>query len=171
MEGFIQVYTGKGKGKTTAALGLAIRAVGAGKKVFIGQFVKSKKYSEVWAILKFLPDITIRQYGNDCFIFRNPTEEDILAAEKGIVDVASEIISGLYDVVILDEATIAIYYHLISLEDLIHAIKLRPSHMEIIITGRNAPPQLIDMADLVTEMQEIKHYYTKGVAAREGIEF
>lgn len=171
MPGFVHVYTGNGKGKTTAALGLALRAAGAGKKVFIAQFVKGMHYSELDALKKLEPQITIRQYGRDCFIHKNPVSEDINAAREGLEAVARVIREDGYDMVILDEATIATYFHLFSADDLMNVIKMRQPDTEIIVTGRYAPAELIEMADLVTEMKEIKHYYTKGVEAREGIEF
>lgn len=171
MKGYIQIYTGNGKGKTTAAIGLSVRAVGADKKVFFAQFVKGQIYSEVNAILQYLPDITIKQYGLDCFIYHKPKQEDIDAARKGFEEVSGIILSGKYDVVVLDEANIAIYYQLFSVEELIELLKRKPEQTEIIITGRNAPDELIEFADLVTEMKEIKHYYTQGVQARIGIEY
>lgn len=170
MKGYIQIYTGNGKGKTTAAIGLSVRAVGAGKKVFFAQFVKGQIYSEVNAILQYLPNITIKQYGLDCFIYHKPKQEDMDAARKGFEEVSEIILSGKYDVVVLDEANIAIYYQLFSVEELIELLKRKPEQTEIIITGRNAPDELIEFADLVTEMQEIKHYYMQGIQARIGIE-
>lgn len=171
MKGYIQIYTGNGKGKTTAALGLTLRAAGAGKKVFFAQFVKGQIYSEVKAIQGCLPSVEIRQYGLDCFIFNEPSQEDISIARKGLKEVEEVILSGKYDVVVLDEANIAIYYKLFSAGELIEVLKQRPDKTEIIITGRYAAPELIELADLVTEMKEVKHYYTKGVQARTGIEY
>lgn len=170
-KGYIQVYTGNGKGKTTAAFGLALRAVGAGKKVFFAQFVKGQIYSELEAVEKYLPSITIKQYGLDCFIEKSPTEADIKAAKEGLSQVAEIIASGQYDVIVLDEANIAVYYNLFTAQELISVINKRRKNTEIIITGRYAPPELLEIAHLVTEMKEIKHYYTQGVEARKGIEF
>ena len=170
MKGYVQVYTGNGKGKTTAALGLAVRALGAGKKVFIGQFVKSKHYSELETIDKLLKEITIRQYGMGCFIFDKPKEEDIQAAQNGLKEIIEIIKSDEYDMIILDEANIAVYYNLITADELIAAINKRNNQTEIIITGRYATQEIMDFADLVTEMKEIKHYYQQGVQARVGIE-
>ena len=170
MQGYIQIYTGNGKGKTTAALGLTLRAVGAGKKVFFAQFVKGQRYSEVKAIEQYLPNVQIKQYGLDCFIEKNPTQADIDVARQGLQEVKEVILSGEYDVVVLDEANIAVFYRLFSAQELIDVIKQKPIETEIIITGRYAAPELIEIADLVTEMKEIKHYYTKGVIARKGIE-
>jgi len=169
MKGYIHVYTGNGKGKTTAALGLALRAAGADKQVFIAQFVKGMHYSEL-NILPEIKNITLIQYGRGCFIYQKPTQEDIEAAGKGLKEVALILKKGEYDVVVLDEACIALYYTLFSFNELSLAITNRAPHVEVIVTGRYAPPELVDMADLVTEMKEIKHYYTLGVEARSGIE-
>ena len=170
MKGYIQIYTGNGKGKTTAALGLALRAAGAGKKICLAQFVKGQMYSEVKALQQFIPSVEIRQYGLSRFIRNTPAQADIEAARKGLTEMSEIIISGRYDIVILDEANIAIYYGLFSADELIEVLKQKPDETEIIITGRHAKPELIEIADLVTEMQEIKHYYNKGVEARIGIE-
>jgi len=161
MKGYIQVYTGNGKGKTTAALGLALRAAGAGKKVYFAQFVKGKAYSEIKAIRKYLPDITIKQYGRGCFIVKEPTSEDIEAARNGLYTVAEIVESGKYDLVVLDEATIAIYYELFSVSELIGVLLRKPEETEVVVTGRYAPEELIEFADLVTEMKQVKHYYRK----------
>ena len=170
MKGYVQVYTGNGKGKTTAALGLSIRALGAGKKVFIGQFAKSKHYSELETIEKLLKNITIKQFGMGCFIFEKPKDEDIQAAQNGLKEITSIIESDEYDVIIMDEANIAVHYNLITADELISAINKRSERTEIIITGRYAKQEIMDVADLVTEMKEIKHYYQQGVQARVGIE-
>lgn len=171
MKGYIQVYTGNGKGKTTAAIGLSVRAAGAGKKVFFAQFIKGKVYSEIEAIHRFLPSITVKQYGQECFIFNAPTQDDRTAARKGFDEISKIITSGQYDIVVLDEANIAIYYNLFTSDQLIDVLKQKPEETEIIITGRYAPLELVEFVDLVTEMQEIKHYYSQGVDARVGIEF
>jgi cob(I)alamin adenosyltransferase len=170
MQGLIQVYTGDGKGKTTAALGLALRAAGAGLKVFIGQFLKGAEYSEIKALRQLATGIEIKQYGRRCFIKDKPDEEDIRLAQNGLVEMESVIQSGDYDLVILDEANIAVYYNLFSVDELLKVVQNRPKQVEIVITGRNADPRIIAAADLVTEMREIKHYYQKGIAARLGIE-
>lgn len=171
MKGYIQVYTGNGKGKTTAALGLALRATGAGKKVFIAQFVKGRKYSETEALKKYLPHVAIKQYGRGCFIVREPEKEDIKAAQRGLEEVRKIISEGKYDMVVLDEANIAIHYKLYTVNELIDVLDNRKEETEIIITGRYAPQILIEKADLVTEMKEIKHYYSSGIQAREGFEY
>ena len=171
MSGYIHVYTGNGKGKTTAAIGLAIRAAGAGTSVFIAQFVKGMHYSEIESLKRFEPQIVLEQFGRDCFIMHAPEDEDIRIAREGLKKVSEMIHSGVYDILILDEACIALYYKLFTLKELTDVINVRPQDMEIVITGRYAPPELIEMADLVTEMKEIKHYYNNGVEARKGIEF
>lgn len=171
MNGFVHVYTGNGKGKTTAALGLAVRAAGAGKKVFFAQFIKGKNYSEIEIIKNKISEITIKQYGLGCFIINSPTQQDIDAARKGLSEISSIMKSGDYDVVVLDEANIATFYNLFSVEELIDVIQNKKEQTEVIITGRYASEKLIDIADLVTEMKEIKHYYNIGIEAREGIEY
>jgi cob(I)alamin adenosyltransferase len=168
-KGYVHVYTGCGKGKTTAALGLALRAVCAGKRVFFGQFVKGMQYSETRAG-EFLPGLLIQQFGRACFIRKDPEPEDIRLAQKGLKLCAEILSQGKYEVVVLDELNIALYYHLLSLEEVLRVLEARKPWVEVIITGRYAPQQLIDMADLVTEMREVKHYYEQGVVAREGIE-
>ena len=169
-QGYIHVYTGDGKGKTTAALGLALRAAGANKKVFIAQFVKSMEYSE-WNALKCLDAfIDIKLFGHGCFITKDPDPDDISAAQKGLQEIHQILMDKKYDLVILDEITIALYYNLLSLEDVITLIKDKPVETELVLTGRYAPEEIISLADLVTEMKEIKHYYQQGVLSREGID-
>lgn len=170
-KGYIQIYTGNGKGKTTAALGLALRASAYGKKIFIGQFVKGMKYGELESIKKFSDTITIKQFGRDCFIFNDPEPEDIEIARKGWDEVNAILIENKIDILILDEIGIAIHYKLISTKEVADFIKKKPTEMELILTGRNVPEELFELADLVTEMREIKHYYKADVPAREGIEF
>lgn len=169
-KGYIHVYTGDGKGKTTAAFGLALRAAGAGLRVWIGQFVKGCEYSEHVALKRFEDLITITRFGRSCFIKSEPEPEDIKLARAGLKEAGKVVTSGEYRIVILDEACIAIHFKLFTTEELLKVIDKKPPNIEIIITGRNAPQELIDAADLVTEMREIKHYYTKGVQARKGIE-
>jgi cob(I)alamin adenosyltransferase len=170
MTGYVQVYTGDGKGKTTAALGLAFRAAGAGLKVLMAQFVKGRSCSELNAIARFSDLITLKQYGRECFIRHTPAPEDIRAAREGLAEVRKSITSGEYNVVILDEANIAVHYGLFSVEDLLEIIDLKPEDVELIITGRYANRKIVEKAGLVTEMKEVKHYYNRGVAARKGIE-
>jgi len=170
MKGYCHVYTGNGKGKTTAAFGLALRAVGAGYRVYIGQFVKGMEYSELSAFRSLGDAVTVRQFGRGCFIDGAPVAEDIAAARKGLQEIKEVLASGRYQVVILDEANIATRYGLISVEELLDLITGKPDPVELVITGRDADPRVIEAADLVTEMKEIKHYYKKGVQARKGIE-
>jgi len=170
MKGYIHVYTGDGKGKTTAALGLALRAVGAGMKVYIAQFVKGMEYSEIKALKKYSENIVVRQFGRDCFIYKEPEDADIKAAREGLAQSEKAILSGEYQLVILDEANIATFYNLFSVDELLELIDKKPDDVELVITGRRADQRIIDRADLVTEMREIKHYYQKGVPARKGIE-
>jgi cob(I)alamin adenosyltransferase len=168
--GYVQVYTGNGKGKTTAALGQALRAAGAGLKVFIGQFVKGMHYCELDSLCTFGEKIVIKQFGRDCFIHNDPVQEDIDAACAGLDEIRSVVQSGEYDLVILDEVNIALYYKLFSVEDVLELIRTKPENVELILTGRMADSRILEAADLVTEMVEIKHYYTQGVQARSGIE-
>ena len=168
--GYLQVYTGDGKGKTTAALGLAVRAVGAGLKVFIGQFIKGMHYSELDALKSYDAMIDVEQWGRGCFIKREPGPEDVASAEKGL-DKAAEILQGgEYDVVILDEAVTAVKLNLISEDDLIATLLSRQPDVEVVITGRGASELIIENADLVTECRAVKHYFAQGVTARRGIE-
>ncbi|PLX18326.1 MAG: cob(I)yrinic acid a,c-diamide adenosyltransferase [Candidatus Muiribacterium halophilum] len=167
--GYVHVYTGDGKGKTTAAIGIAMRAVGAGKKVFLAQFVKGMRYSELISLSK-IPEITVKQFGLDCFIYESPKQIDIDKAREGLDLIRNIITTNKYQMIILDEANIALYYKLFSIDELLEVIESRHEDIEVIITGRKAPDKLIDYADLVTEMKEIKHYYQKGVHARKGIE-
>ena len=169
-KGYVQVYTGDGKGKTTAALGLALRAAGAGMKVYIGQFLKQGCYNELESLKRFSDLVTIEQFGTGQYVFGKPTEADRAAAKNAFDALAGAIMSGKYDVVIMEEANVAVGFGLITEDDLFKVIDAKPEGVELVITGRGATPGLIEKADLVTEMQSIKHYYEKGVLAREGIE-
>ncbi len=168
-KGYIHIYTGNGKGKTTAAFGLAIRAALSGKKVFIGQFVKDMKYNET-KIQDYINNIEIKQLGRGCFIYEDPEDVDKEIAKKGLDECSALLSSGEYDLVILDEINIALYYKLFEVSDVVNALKNKAVKTEVVLTGRYAPKELIDMADLVTEMVEIKHYYSQGVLSREGID-
>ncbi len=168
--GYIHLYTGNGKGKTTAALGLALRAAGAGIPVFIAQFVKGMYYSELRSIGK-IPEITLKQYGLDCFIVNEPAPKDIQAAQKGLEEVKDIVKNNGTGLLILDEICIAMHYKLFSPDEVIRLLKSKHEEMEIVLTGRYAPEELYEHADLITEMKEVKHYYTKGIDARKGIEF
>lgn len=189
-KGYIQVYTGDGKGKTTAAIGLAIRAIGAGKTVCIIQFMKSLAYSEQ-KVLKSMPGITLITIGKPYFIAKEGmlTPEQLKAFGSAVtvypaghppkeyrdmvlagIDQAVEAVSGAYDVVILDEYNMAAWYDLATDDDTRRILDARAPSTELVITGRNAPKLLLDRADLITEMKKIRHYYDKGVEARKGIE-
>jgi len=170
MKGKVHVYTGDGKGKTTAALGLSIRAAGAGLRVFIAQFIKADEYSEIKALKRFSDLITVEQFGLGGFIGGNPSSGDIEAAQKGAARVKEIISSGNYDVVVLDEANIAVKYKLFSEQDLLDIIDAKSKNIELVITGRDAAPKIIEKADLVTQMKAVKHYFQNGVEARVGIE-
>lgn len=170
MTGYVHVYTGEGKGKTTAALGLAVRAAGAGLAIYIGQFIKSADYSEIKALRRFSDQITVAQFGRGCFIKGAPSDADIDAAQKGMAAIRQALTSGDYDVVIADEANVAYGCGLVTETDLLDLMAARPPHVELVLTGRNAPAGVIARADLVTEMRQVKHYYQQGVQARNGIE-
>ena len=166
----IQVYTGNGKGKTTAAMGLALRASGAGLKVYIGQFVKGRCYSEIKA-LKKIANIKVEQFGRRCFIKKEPEPIDAEMARRGLEKIKQVIAQKRYQLIILDEINIALRFKLINLDDLVRLIKSAPRKIELVLTGRYAHPEIIKLADLVSEIKEKKHYYTKGIQARRGIEF
>ena len=167
--GMFHVYTGDGKGKTTAAIGLSVRALGAGKNVFFGQFIKGRPYSEL-KILRGLDNIQVKQFGRRCFIREKPDEEDIRLAREGLKTAAEILQSGDYGLVVLDEAIIALKYELFSREELLQAVESRHEQVEVVVTGRSAPDELIEEADLVTEMKKVKHYFDQNIAARTGIE-
>ncbi len=170
MKGYVQVYTGNGKGKTTASLGLAVRAAGAGLKVYIVQFLKQGDYSEIKALKKFSDLITVEQYGLGKFVKGKPSPEDIEAGKKGIEKIKSVVSAGNHDVVIIEEGNVAVMCGLFPSSEIVDIIDNKPENIELVITGRGATQDIIDKADLVTEMKEIKHYYSKGVKARVGIE-
>ena len=169
-QGYIQIYTGDGKGKTTAALGLAIRAAGAGLRVFIAQFIKSGDYSEIKALERYEDLITVKQYGYGRFFKGQPAEEDMAIAREGIAAIRQAFFSGDYQVVIMEEGNVAATCGLFPVEEILSLMEEKPGPVELVITGRGADPQVIEKADLVTEMRAVKHYYQAGVAARTGIE-
>lgn len=170
MNGYVQVYTGDGKGKTTAAIGLAVRALGAGWRVFIAQFLKTGDYSEHKALARFSDLLTIKTYGRNVFIRGTPEDEDIRLAQEAMQEIAASVASEQYRLVVLDEANVAIHYGLIRVEQILDLFDQSPKGIEFVITGRHADPRLIARADLVTEMLEVKHYYQQGVKARVGVE-
>jgi cob(I)alamin adenosyltransferase len=190
--GYLQVYTGNGKGKTTAAIGLAIRAVGAGMRVLFLQFMKSKVYSEHNILPDISPNLTLETMGKPYFIIEegsvpadelakwqddvvifppgNPPRDYVEIISNGLTRAREAIVSGEYDLVVLDEIVVALHFGLVTWEQLREVIDSRPDFMELVLTGRGATPELIARADLVTDMCETKHYYTTGVGARKGIE-
>jgi len=176
LKGYVQVYTGDGKGKTTSALGLALRASGHGMRTYIGQFMKGQHYGELDA-LRDNPCITIEQYGDvRCIRREEIAPQHVAQAHRGL-ERAREAMLGLglvpedqYDIMVLDEVNVAIWFGLLSVEEVLAFLDERPGHVEVILTGRRAPQELIARADLVTEMREVKHYYQQGVSARKGIE-
>jgi cob(I)alamin adenosyltransferase len=170
MTGYVQLYTGNGKGKTTAAFGLALRAAGAGLRVLIVQFAKKGPYSEHAALRRFEDLITVRTAGLGEFITGTPSEDEIRAARAGFEEARRDLLSGRFDLVILDEICIANHFRLIPVEDVLDLIAAKPAAVELVLTGRNADARIVEKADLVTEMREVKHYYEKGVEARTGIE-
>ena len=168
-QGLLQVYTGDGKGKTTAALGLALRAAGWGLKSYIAQFMKGQDSGELHILPLLAQYITCEQFGSIHFV-QHVTPGDCESARKGLAAVKSAMQSGTYTIVILDEICMALHLKLIQLTELLELIDTRPQSVEMVLTGRQAPQELIERADLVTEMREIKHPYHRGVKARVGIE-
>lgn len=157
MSAYIHVYTGNGKGKTTAAMGLALRAAGAGWDVFIAQFGKPSPSSEIHALQRFADRIAVRHYAG-------------ALVEQGLVECKEALASGQYGLVVLDEANVGPMLQMFDLDALLRLIDAREHHVELVITGRYADPAVLERADLVTEMREVKHYYQQGVLARVGIE-
>ena len=170
-KGLIHVYTGPGKGKTTAALGLGLRAAGANLNVYMVQFMKGRRYSELAAVEHF-KNFTIVQYGRDEFVSKeHPEQVDIDLAQQGFAHAKEIIKAGNHDVVILDEINVAVDYNLIPVDDVLKLIEEKPEKLELVLTGRAAHPEIVKVADLVTEMLEIKHPYQQGVIGRKGIDF
>ena len=170
-EGRVQIYTGDGKGKTTAALGLALRACGHGLKVFLAQFAKGRESGEHEALKRFQDLVEVRRYGRESFIGKKPEAEDIELCRAGFRQAREAAASGLYDLLILDEIGIALHYKMITLEEVLELVRGKPAALELVLTGSRIPRRLIELADLVTEMREVKHYHRRGVAARKGIEY
>ena len=190
-KGYVQVYTGNGKGKTTAALGITMRASGAGMKIAFIQFMKALGYSEQ-KVLPTLPGVTwktlgkpffiakagsiseedLTKYGDGCVVFEEgaPPKDYVKMIGEGFAEAKEMVLSGDYDMVVLDEINCAMYFGLLDVEEVLDLIRNKPEHTELILTGRCAPEEIMVAADLVTEMREIKHYYNEGVEARRGIE-
>jgi cob(I)alamin adenosyltransferase len=169
----VHVYTGGGKGKTTAALGLALRVIGHGGKVFMLQFMKgSKNYGELKAADKYLPNLTIVQSGLETFVSKEePAEVDIRLALEGLTLAKKVVAENYYDLVILDEINVALDFKLIPLKDVLELIKNKPDEMELVLTGRYAPREIIEVGDVVSDVTLVNHPYYHGVEARQGIEF
>lgn len=168
-KGYIQVYTGNGKGKTTAALGITLRAICAGNKVFFGQFMKGQDYSELLAC-RYLDGLTMEQFGGLNFVNGSPSERDIEDAHKGLEIMKDALTSGNYDMVVFDEINTTMFFQMVSPAEVLAVLDMKPEKTEVIMTGRYAPEEIIERADLVTEMKEVKHYYNAGVDSRAGIE-
>jgi len=170
--GIVQVYTGNGKGKTTAAFGQALRAVGQGLNVCIIQFMKGRKYGEYIAAERLAPNLTVHLSGLDSFVMRdNPAPLDIELAGRGLELAREAISSGKYDMVILDEMNVTLDFKLVPLDAVVELIKTKPPQLDLVLTGRYAPAEIIELADTVTEMREIKHHYNAGIKDRAGIEY
>ena len=188
----LQVYTGNGKGRTTAAIGLAIRSLGAGRRVYIMQFMKGMAYSEQKVLRKLAPQLVLRttgkpffiakegmltpeqrrQWGDDVVIFPEgqPPEDYVRLLQAGLAEAAEAILSGSYGLAVLDELNVALFFGLLERKSVEHLLNQVPEQTELVLTGRNAPDWLLARADLITQMQEVRHYYTRGVEARRGIE-
>jgi len=169
----ILVYTGDGKGKTTAAIGQALRTVGHGNKVLMIQFMKGKKYGEVLAAEKYLAGmLTMVQCGLDSFVMKNdPAPVDIELARQGLALAKKAVASGDYQMVVLDEINVALDFKLVELQDVLEVIKTKPASLDLVLTGRYAPLEVIELADMVSEIREIKHHYAQGIKERAGIEY
>ena len=170
-KGMVQLYTGNGKGKTTAAMGLALRAAGRGMKTLIIQFMKGQKYGELNAVKALSEFITIEQMGLDTFVHvSGPSPEDCAMAAKGLTRAEEAMREGKWDILVLDEINVAVYFRLVKTKQVLELIDNKPEGMELILTGRYAPHEFIARADLVTRMDAQKHYYDAGIPARDGIE-
>ena len=171
-KGLVIVITGDGKGKTTSAFGQALRAVGQGYHVLIVQFMKGRKYGEFKAAKEYLPNLTVKLVGLDSFVMRdNPAPIDVEMAQKGFTMVKKAIKSGKYNMIIMDELNVAMDFKLVDTKEVIEMIENRPPGVDLIMTGRNAPAEIMDIADTVSEVKEIKHHYAAGIKDRAGIEF
>ena len=171
-KGFIQIYTGNGKGKSTAAIGQAVRAAGFGLRTYIAQFMKEYPYNELKSLGLLSEWITIEQFAGDDFVYRKemPNVVEMDKARRGLETAKAKMLSGKYDLIILDEILVSIHFGLFNDEEVVTLMKMKPGKVELILTGRYCPDNIIEVADLVTEMKVIKHYYQEGVLARKGIE-
>jgi cob(I)alamin adenosyltransferase len=171
-KGLVQVYTGNGKGKTTAAFGQALRAVGQGYRVCIIQFMKGRKYGECLAAERYLPNLVVRLAGLDSFVMReHPAPLDIELARQGLAMAREAVSSGEHDMVILDEINVAVDFKLLPLAEVVDLIKSRPAAVDLVLTGRYAAPEVMALADTVSEIREIRHHYHAGIKERAGIEY
>jgi cob(I)alamin adenosyltransferase len=171
-QGLVQIYTGDGKGKTTAAIGLAMRAIGKGFKVIMVQFLKGRAYGEVETAKLLTGKFTLVQSGLDSFVKKgDATPEDLELAHKGLELAREAIMSGEYDIVILDEVNVAIELGVLTVDEVLPLIDGRPKTVELVLTGRYAPDEFCARADLITEMKNVRHCYDAGVPLREGIEY
>lgn len=171
MKGYVQIYTGNGKGKTTAALGLIVRALGNNWKVFLCQFMKGQNYGELSSLATF-PNLTLRRFGTGRFVrsVENLQDADKQLAREGYEAAKTAVLSREYPLVVLDEIFVARRFGLVQTDEILFLIENKPEEVELVLTGRHAPEEIIERADLVTEMKEIKHYFKQGVKARIGIE-
>ena len=163
MLGYVQVYTGDGKGKTTAAMGLALRAIGAGKEVLICQFLKGAHSSELKALEHFSSQVEIFQLGIEECVAQNLISGNTNTSRRELLYLAGALTSGKYDMLILDEINMAVMFGLFFVNDILGLIREKPEDVELVLTGRSADPRIIEQADLVTEMYEAKHYYRRGI--------
>jgi cob(I)alamin adenosyltransferase len=170
--GYIQVYTGNGKGKSTAAIGQAVRAAGYGLRTYIAQFMKEYPYNELKSLELLNEWITVEQFAGDDFVYRKelPDKQEMDKARRGLETAKAKMLSGKYDLIVLDEVLVSIHFGLFNDEEILTFIKMKPINVELILTGRYCPDKILEIADLVTEMKVIKHYYQEGVLARKGIE-
>ncbi len=167
---YVQIYTGEGKGKTTASLGLILRALGAGWRVLLVQFLKKGEFSEIRALKQLEGPLTILQFGSGRFVRGRPSEKDKKRALEGLAKAKGMMLSGQYDMVVLDEINVAMNLGLLPMEEVIAFMDKRPQDVEVVLTGRGAPDEILERADLVTECRKVRHYFDKGVRARCGIE-
>jgi cob(I)alamin adenosyltransferase len=170
--GYIQVYMGNGKGKSTAAIGQAVRAAGYGLRTYIAQFMKEYPYNELKSLELLNEWITVEQFAGDDFVYRKelPDKQEMDKARRGLETAKAKMLSGKYDLIVLDEVLVSIHFGLFNDEEILTFIKMKPINVELILTGRYCPDKILEIADLVTEMKVIKHYYQEGVLARKGIE-
>jgi cob(I)alamin adenosyltransferase len=170
--GLIHIYTGDGKGKTSAALGLALRAAGHGWRTYMGQFLKGQEYGELETAKLLAGRLTIEQYGKPSFVHRRKaTPEDVRLAQEGLARACRAMLSCQYNVIVLDEINVALFFDLLTVEDVLSVIDQKPDEVELVLTGRRVPDEILARADYITVMQEVKHPYQQGIVARKGIEF